>query len=122
MAAIHAVMSFTVSRRTREIGVRVALGSDPRRILTTIFRRPVIQLGPGILAGTIFVGGSAIDVTSAITWRTQTTGTPLATLGWQLLLVAGCAALVILVCLLACVVPTRRALRVQPIEALRADV
>ena len=57
-----------------------------------------------------------------MTWRSQATATPLATLWWQLVLVAGYAALVTAVCLLACVVPTRRALRVQPIEALRVDV
>jgi ABC-type antimicrobial peptide transport system permease subunit len=51
LAGIYAVMSFAVSRRTREIGVRVALGADPRRIIAASFRRPLTQVGLGVAAG-----------------------------------------------------------------------
>ena len=51
LAGIYAVLSFTVARRTREIGVRVALGANRRRVLTAIFRRPLTQVGLGIAAG-----------------------------------------------------------------------
>src|SRR5690606_22508625 len=51
LAGIYAVLSFTVARRTREIGVRVALGAKRRRVLTSIFRKPLTQVGTGILVG-----------------------------------------------------------------------
>ena len=50
-AGIYTVMALTVSRRTREIGVRVALGADRRRIVAAIFRRPLTQVGLGVVAG-----------------------------------------------------------------------
>ncbi|MGH7501348.1 MAG: FtsX-like permease family protein [Longimicrobiales bacterium] len=51
LAGIYAIMSFTVARRTREIGIRVALGCEPLRIALAIFRRPLVQVGLGIVAG-----------------------------------------------------------------------
>src|SRR5690606_32268508 len=51
LAGIYAVLSFTVSKRTREIGVRVAVGASPRRVIATIFRRPLTQVSAGIVVG-----------------------------------------------------------------------
>lgn len=107
LVAIYAVMSFAVSRRTREIGVRVALGATPRRVVTAVFAQPLRQLGMGLLAGTVLVaylvGMMRGEMPSAA----------------QFLFLGGYTALVAAVCLVACVVPTRRALAVQPTEALR---
>lgn len=50
-AGIHAMMSFTVARRWREIGIRVALGADARRVLMGIFGRAGAQIGVGVAAG-----------------------------------------------------------------------
>ena len=55
LVSIYAVMSFAVSRRTREIGVRVALGASPWRIVRAVFKQPLRQLGMGLLAGTVLV-------------------------------------------------------------------
>src|SRR5262249_42127063 len=55
LAGIYAVLSFIVARRTREIGVRVALGASRRRIITSIFRRPLIQVGVGVAVGGILI-------------------------------------------------------------------
>jgi predicted lysophospholipase L1 biosynthesis ABC-type transport system permease subunit len=118
LAGIYAVMSFTVSRRTREIGIRVALGANARRVVGSIFKRPVTQVGIGVAAGAIFAGaflvfmatcqdGVCDEVTVVTTAR--------------VVMLIGYAAIVLGVCLLACVVPTRRALSVQPTEALRAE-
>jgi predicted permease len=109
LTGIYAVMSFTVSRRTREIGIRVALGADARRIARAIFWRPVAQVGVGILVGTAFI---------ALLVATLTGGLPSAR---QALLVALYSILMMAVCMLACVVPTRRALRVQPTDALKTE-
>src|SRR4029078_5765042 len=62
LAGIYAVLSFTVSKRTREIGVRVAVGASPRGIVGTIFRRPLTQVSAGIVVGAILVGVGSIVV------------------------------------------------------------
>ena len=122
LAGIYAVLSFTVSKRTREIGVRVAVGASPRRIVATIFKRPLIQVSTGIVVGSLLVGLGSIVVRNHqpdtdIGMHTLAGGLSMGQVGTLI----GYAALMLGVCLLACVVPTRRALGVQPTEALRAD-
>lgn len=106
LVTIYAVMSFAVSRRTREIGVRVALGASPLRIIMSVFARPLRQLGLGLLAGAILV--------ALLTGMTE--GKPSAD---QFLVLGGYTTLMATVFMIACVVPTRRALGVEPTEALR---
>ena len=122
LAGIYAVLAFIVSKRTREIGVRVAVGASPRRIVTAIFRRPLLQVSAGILVGSFLVGlGSVVlrnhKPDTAMGMHTLEGGLSLG----QLATLVGYAALMLGVCLLACIVPTRRALGVQPTEALRAE-
>jgi hypothetical protein len=118
LSGIYAVLSYNVARRTREIGVRVALGASAHRVITSIFRRPLIHVTLGVMAGSVLIGLAAIGIQ-----RTQQfaglQGRGL-TLGEMALLI-GYALFMLGVCLLACVVPTIRALRVQPTEALRAE-
>ena len=107
LTAIYSVTSFAVSRRTREIGIRVALGSDARRIVATIFGRALLHVGIGVIVGSVLVGllsrlAGALTVTE---------------FGW----IAAYAVLMMAVCMLACAVPTRRALRIQPMDALKID-
>jgi hypothetical protein len=108
-AGIYAMMSFTVARRRREIGIRSALGADARRVLTSIFARASAQLGAGILLG--LIGTVAID-------RVAGRG-PVHDGNAVMLLVV--AALMTTVGLLAATGPARRGLAVQPTEALRAE-
>jgi ABC-type antimicrobial peptide transport system permease subunit len=122
LAGIYAVLSFTVSKRTREIGVRVAVGATPRRIVATIFKRPLTQVSIGIVVGSFLVGLGSIVVRNhqpdtAMGMHTLAGGLSIA----QLATLIGYAAFMLGVCLLACVVPTRRALGVQPTDALRAE-
>ncbi len=106
---IYAMMSFTVTRRRREIGIRAALGADPRRILAGVFARASTQLGVGVAGGL----GLAVVVARAI-------GTGVMQ-GAGVLLLPGVAVLMIGVGLLATLGPARRGLAVQPTEALRDE-
>jgi putative ABC transport system permease protein len=107
LAGIYAVTSFTVSRRTREIGIRAALGADAPEIVTTILSRALAQVALGVVVGGVLV----LLLTQAITGLS----------GQRVAIVVGYMLTMLAVCMLACLVPTRRALAVQPTEALRGE-
>ncbi len=113
LAGVFSVMSLVVTRRTREIGVRVALGAGRWRITRTIFGRAAKQVVWGVGAGTVLVGILLITLLNSDVQVRPDAGHALG-LALYLLVMPG-------VCLLACAVPLRRALRVQPTEALRED-
>jgi putative ABC transport system permease protein len=119
LAGIYAVLSFTVSRRTREIGVRVALGASRNRVLAAVFRRPLTQMGLGIVAGSaLILGGALLAPTTEFPGADQlANGLSFTQVGMLL----AHATFMLGVCLLACVVPTRRALAIEPTLALRTD-
>jgi hypothetical protein len=118
LSGIYAVLSYTVARRTREIGVRVALGASAHRVITSIFKRPLRHVALGVLAGSVLIAVASIAIQQTQEFSDlQRQGL---TLGETALLI-GYAVFMLGVCLLACVVPTIRALRVQPTEALRAE-
>jgi hypothetical protein len=119
LSGIHAVLAYVVARRTREIGVRVALGASSRRVITSIFKRPLTQVSLGVIAGSVLIFVASIGVGNTTQFRGSGVGGVL-TPG-ELVLLGGYAILMLGVCMLACVVPTMRALRVQPTEALRAE-
>ncbi|MGH6693608.1 MAG: hypothetical protein ACREF4_23315 [Gammaproteobacteria bacterium] len=96
-----------MSRRTREIGIRVALGAEARLVILAVIR-PLMQVGFGVVAG----GRLIAQIT-----RNVTGGLPAREIG----LVIAYAPLMMAVCMLACIVPVRRALGIEPIEALRDD-
>jgi putative ABC transport system permease protein len=108
LAGVYAVTAFAVARRTREIGVRVALGARPLQILATVFKRPLVQVALGIGVGAILGFVLANDDLSKV--HLDVVGKT-----------AAFALSTILCCVLACIVPTRRALRIQPGEALRDE-
>jgi hypothetical protein len=108
LMAIYSVVDFTVSKRTREIGVRVALGASAQSILAVIFRRTLIHIGVGIIIGALLVVAASSGMFGGLTAS-------------EAGLIAGYAVLMWGVCMLACVVPTRRALRVHPVESLKAE-
>jgi ABC-type antimicrobial peptide transport system permease subunit len=118
LAGIYAVLSFTVSRRTREIGVRVALGASRRRLVAAIFRRPLTHVVVGVVTGGFLIAFLAYLASQGDGGLGRVEGG--ASLRNVAMLLAY-VALMLGVCLLACVVPTRRALSVEPTEALRAE-
>ena len=104
-AGLYALMAVAVARRTREIGIRIALGATPRHVLGSVFARAGRQLGGGIIAGNSLI--------LLLAWRADSLTADL--------LVSSVITSVIMaaVGVLACAAPARRALRVQPTEALR---
>jgi putative ABC transport system permease protein len=104
-AGLYALMAVAVARRTREIGIRIALGANPRHVLGSVFARAGRQLGGGIIAGNTLI--------LLLAWRADSLTADL--------LVSSVITSVIMaaVGVLACAAPARRALRIQPTEALR---
>ena len=109
-AGIYALVSFTLVRRTREIGIRTALGASPRRIIAGILSKALLQIGLGVAVGLV-PGALIVGLVSAETGRSGIVDG--ITIG------AAVAAFIIIVAAVSCTVPLRRALRVDPTESLR---
>jgi hypothetical protein len=104
-ASLYALMAVTVARRTREVGIRIALGASSRRVLGSVFARAGRQLGGGIIAGNsliLLLAWRADSLTADVVLSSVITSIIMAAVG-----------------VLACAAPARRALRIQPTDALR---
>jgi putative ABC transport system permease protein len=106
-AGIYALMSFIVARRAREIGIRAALGAQPRSLLMSVFRRVLWQIAAGVVVG---CGLSAVLMSESSI-----------TLGESGYLLAAVAVIMLAAGCMAAVGPALRSLRIHPSEALRAD-
>jgi ABC-type antimicrobial peptide transport system permease subunit len=112
---IYGVMSFSVSQRTQELGVRMALGADRRRILSMVLRQGSIVTAVGVSIGVLLTLGLVIavgDGMQAVLFGVSPRDP---------LIYASVAALVTLISLAASFVPARRATLVDPMIALRAE-
>jgi putative ABC transport system permease protein len=108
---LYGVLSYSVSQRMREIGVRVALGAQNGHVMRLVLRQGMLLALLGIGFGLLFSFG-ATRVVASILYDTSPTD-PLSFAGISAML-AGIAAL-------ACYLPARRALEVNPLEALRGE-
>jgi predicted permease len=107
-AGLYALMSFTVTQRRREIGIRTALGAQPRRLLASIFARALWQVAAGVAVGV------AVALVLHEKMNIEVEG------GWHIPGILPLAALFILgLGLLSAAGPARRAVRVDPTQALR---
>jgi ABC-type antimicrobial peptide transport system permease subunit len=108
-AGIYAMMSFTVSQRRKEIGIRAAMGADAGQLLRSIFTKAALQLAAGVVVGIVL----------ALMTDRASDGELLGSVGRGLLPVT--AVVMAIVGLFATIGPARRGLRIQPTEALRAE-
>lgn len=108
-AGLYSLMSFTVSQRRKEIGIRAAMGADARQLLRSIFAKAAWQLGLGIACGIVL--SLLLDVAAG--------GDMLGSFGRAFLPVM--SMVMFGVGLGAAIGPARRGLRIQPTEALRAE-
>ena len=116
LAGIYAVLSFTVARRTREIGVRVALGASRQRVVVATFRRPLFQVALGVVVGT-----AIIFTVATLIKNTELPGSESDLTLRGMAMIIGYGIVMLGVCMLGCVVPTRRALNIEPTIALRTE-
>jgi predicted permease len=108
---LYGTMSYTVARRTNEIGIRMALGAGRRNILAMVVRETLLMVAPGVAIG-IVAALAATRVISSMLYNLKP-GDPLT--------IAASAAVMMAVALFAGFLPARRASRVDPMEALRYE-
>jgi putative ABC transport system permease protein len=108
---LYAVMAYSVTQRTPEIGVRMALGADGGNVIWLILKRGLWQMGIGLALGL----GAAFGVSRVLaTLLVDVTPTDPVTF-------ASITGILAVVAVAACLIPARRATRVDPLVALRAD-
>ena len=108
---LYGVLAYSVTRRTREIGIRIALGSPRAKICGLIVRQGIIMVGLGILVGVL------VSLSCGPLMRHFVYGvTP-----HDPVIIIGVTALLAAIAIFACWLPARRAMRVDPVIALRAE-
>jgi predicted permease len=111
MTGLYGVLAYYVARRTHEIGIRMAFGADPARIMLSVLRRGMALVGAGLVVGCL----GALGASRLLQWQLyQMTATDPVTYG-------AVTACFVAVGILACLLPARRATRIDPVEAFEVE-
>ena len=108
---LYGLISFSVAQQTREIGIRIALGAAPSQVVGPMIRRGLVLALSGVaigLVGAFFASKVVAQFLFGVTATDPVT-------------IAGVSGLLVVVAMIATWIPSRRALRVDPIVALRAE-
>jgi predicted permease len=108
---LYGVIAFSVARRTREIGIRMAVGARPGSVLTLVMRQGLTLVGAGLAAGALLGIVAARALAGAL--YGVGAGDPAA---WGIAV----GVLIVITCV-ANLVPARRAMRIDPVRALRSE-
>ena len=108
---VYGLISFTVTQRVPEIGVRLALGASPRQVFTQVIGQGLRLAVIGVVLG-LFAAAGATTLVKGLLFNTSATDP---------VVYGSLAALLLAMAALACYVPARRAMRVDPMTALRSE-
>jgi putative ABC transport system permease protein len=108
---LYGVMALTVTQRTRELGIRLALGADRAQVFRLVLGQGFLLVGIGLIAG-LLLAASTGRALASILYNVSV---------WDLTGFFSAAVMLVGVALIACCVPARRATRVDPIIALRTE-
>jgi ABC-type antimicrobial peptide transport system permease subunit len=111
IVGVAGVLAFSVSGRTREFGIRLAVGSQPRRILTRVVAEGAVMAFVGVVVGA-FGGFVAARALASVIQQIQLPGA---------LPITGAATVLIGAAVIASVLPAARAARVDVVQALRSE-
>jgi len=111
VVGIYGVMSQSVTQRTGEIGIRMAFGAQARDVLALILRQGVKVIGVGVVIGALAALGLTRLIQSLLWGVTPSDPTTYATV----------VATIVVIAIVACVVPAYRALKVDPLTAIRRE-
>jgi putative ABC transport system permease protein len=108
---LYAVTAHGVAQRTQEIGVRMALGAQPRQVVLVVARRVLLQLVMGLAAG----------IVCTLAWQRMFSTDRLDLSIMEPGALGAIAATLAVAALIACYIPARRAIRLDPVAAIRGD-
>jgi putative ABC transport system permease protein len=113
VSGIYAMLSLSVSERTREIGILTALGAQRSTLVWVILRRSLLQIGGGAVIG--------VPVAAWLLYQLAVSSSRTSPLDAIVVAVGLAAGIVVIVGLFACLAPTRRVMAIDANEALKAD-
>jgi ABC-type antimicrobial peptide transport system permease subunit len=105
---LYGVLAYLVAQRSREIAIRIAIGSSARAVFSLVFREGVVLVGSGLLAGAF----------GALLLRRSVDGLLFGVVATDPIVIGTAVLLLVAVALLACTLPARRAMRIDPVTAL----
>jgi macrolide transport system ATP-binding/permease protein len=111
VVGLYSVVAYSVSQRTREIGVRMAMGATRGQILSLVLRQGLVLTVAGLVVGLLLAAAAAQAIRSQLMGLAPT----------DVISFAGTTVLMLGVSMLACFVPARRATRLDPVRALRIE-